>query len=261
MSTDARLNFAVEIAEAAGDLAQRLRRAPGGLEMRTKARLDFVTQADLACEQLLRQRIADAFPGDGILGEEGGFDGNSEAYWILDPIDGTTNFSRGMREWAVSVAYYDGCGLTHGVIAAPDLGILACASAGGQAHVNGEAVDLTRCQPHSAPMVALGYSAKMPLEQHLDRISRLMSAGIEHRRHGAATIGFLGVLLGWFDAYFEPQLNLWDTAAGSVLLSAAGGRISHAPIPSFVGSPAEVFAENGAIAGLSDLLKGPPSTR
>lgn len=253
MSLD-RLAFATTIAQEAGRLARELRSDPSRLNVSIKGPMDLVTAADHEVEALLRERITDAYPGAAILGEEQGRKGDGRACWILDPIDGTVNFARGMPEWAISIAYFDGDALTHGVIHAPDLGLTASAEIGGEARLNGTAIHLNQATVSLSPIVSLGYSLRGPLSGYLGRIETLLAAGIEHRRHGAATIGFLGVLAGWFDAYHEPMLNIWDAAAGLVLIEVAGGTLNHDPLDKFLVQPSGVLAQSGNINGLADLL-------
>jgi myo-inositol-1(or 4)-monophosphatase len=249
-----RLSFATTIAEEAGRLARELRADPSRLEVSIKGPMDLVTAADHEVEALLRERITGAYPGAAILGEEQGRQGDGHACWIVDPIDGTVNFARGMPEWAISIAYFDGEALTHGVIHAPDLGLTASAQIGGEARLNGTAIHLDQRDVPLSPMVALGYSPHGQLSDYLGRIETLLAEGIEHRRHGAATIGFLGVLAGWFDAYHEQVLNIWDAAAGLVLIEAAGGVSRHDPLDSFLVRPSKVLTETGKVIGLADIL-------
>lgn len=241
--SDERLKFAIEIAHEVGLLAQKMRHDPMILSTEIKGPMDLVTAADHAVEDLLRARIAEFDADAAILGEEGGLIGDTSAMWILDPIDGTVNFARGMPEWAISIAYFDGTNLTHGVIHAPDLGLTAAAIRGGKATLNGVEITFDKT-PSLSPIVALGYSPRSSLKGYFECIERLLNTGVEHRRNGAATIGFLGVLAGWFDAYFEPQLNVWDAAAGLVLVEAAGGRVRHDPFESFLNQPSDVVAQN-----------------
>lgn len=242
---DDRLQFAVNIAKEAGELAQKMRRNPQQLLTQIKGPMDLVTAADHAVEDLLRERILAFDPHATILGEETGLKGDAPAMWIIDPIDGTVNFSRGMPDWAISIAYFDGTELTHGVIHAPDLQLTAVAMKGHGTTLNGDEIRLDTPPPSLSPIVALGYSPRSSLAEYLARIEHLLDSGVEHRRHGAATIGFLGVLAGWFDAYFEPQLNVWDAAAGLVLVEAAGGSVRHDRFDSFLVRPSDVFVQNG----------------
>lgn len=248
-----RLALAVSLADEAAALARSLRSDPERLDITEKGPMDLVTAADHAVEALVRNRLAEADPAASVLGEEEGRTGAGRACWIVDPIDGTVNFARGTPDWAISIAYFDGEALTAGVIHAPDLGLTAAAARGGKARLNGVEIRLDAART-TGPIVALGYSARGSLPDYLARIEALLADGIEHRRHGAATIGFLGVLAGWFDAYHEPMLNIWDAAAGLVLIEAAGGLVHHDPLASFLERPSEVLAETGQIAGLRSLL-------
>lgn len=251
--TDDRLKAALDMAREAGDLAQSMRDSPTELKTSTKGPMDLVTSADHAVETLLRARIQVFEPSVAILGEEGGFEGKGQSIWILDPIDGTVNFSRGMPDWAVSIAYFDGREITHGVIHAPDLNITAWAKRGQGCFLNGRRIVFEDTVPQS-PIVALGHSPRSALLGYFARIESLYSTGIEHRRHGVATICFLGVLAGWFDAFHEPELNIWDVAAGLLLVEEAGGTVQHDPLADFLGKPSDVVARNRGFSGLVAVL-------
>lgn len=107
-----------------------------------------------------------------------------------------------------------------------------------------------------SPIVALGYSARGTLTDYFERIERLLDAGIEHRRHGAATICFLGVLADWFDAFYEPSLNAWDAAAGLLLVEEAGGSVSHDPLADFLLGPSDVLVHNDQSEKLAGVILG-----
>jgi myo-inositol-1(or 4)-monophosphatase len=255
--TDPRLAFAADLAREAGLLAQRLRDQPGGLEVARKGPQDFVTAADLAVERLVQDRIAEAFPRDGLLGEEGGLRaaGPGAGLWIVDPIDGTTNFLRGLADWGVSIAFAGNEGLTHGAIFLPDLDLMAIAGPYQPALLNGK---LTWVSDRSEPdqtVVALGTSEREPLTEHLARISRLRAAGCEYRRAGAATVGLMGVVAGRIEAYHEAFLNIWDAAAGLVLVRAAGGKVQHSELTHHLAAPSEVLVSNGRNGAVPRLLQ------
>ena len=250
---DDRLQTALTMAREAGSLAQEMRANPGALRTQIKGPLDLVTAADHAVEALLRKRILGFEPGVAILCEEDGLEGAGRDVWILDPIDGTVNFSRGMPDWAISIAFSDGTEITHGVIHAPDLNLTAWAIRGQGSFLNGSRIVFDDTQPQT-PIVALGYSARRPVAGYLSRIERLLEAGVEHRRHGAATICLLGVLAGWFDAFHEPALNIWDAAAGLLLIEEAGGVVVHNPLAHFLGAPSDIYARNRALPQLDEIL-------
>ncbi|WP_372573037.1 inositol monophosphatase family protein [Ruegeria jejuensis] len=253
---DTRLKFAETLARQAGQLAVDLRQHPDGLAIDTKGPQDFVTAADLAVETLIREAIADAYPDDSVLGEEGGLTGDAAACWIIDPIDGTANYMRDMPDWAVSIGYFDGADLTHGVIFAPDHRALASARTGQPARLNDAQISVSDRVDFDQSMVVLGYSQRVGLSDHLDRIGRLLESGCEYRRQGAATIGLMSVASGRVEAYYEPSLNVWDAAAGLVLVRAAGGVVEHPDLSRFLLAPGMVLAANQNAGPIADICKG-----
>ncbi|MEY8882182.1 inositol monophosphatase [Donghicola sp. XS_ASV15] len=249
-----RLGFAVSLARKAGALAQSMRDQAGGLDYTIKAPEDYATDADYAVEALIRQRIAETYPEDGVLGEEDGLQGRVNGCWIVDPIDGTINFSRGMDDWGISIGYFNGTEFELGVIFAPDKNLMASGQAGRGAFVNGKPVTFGQGHPSQTKLISIGYSDRQPMQEYTDRIARIRAAGMDHRRHGAATIGFLGVLSGWFDAYYERALNIWDAAAGLAMIKAAGGVVEHGPFDTFVKEPTRVLAHNGRIPEVGRIV-------
>jgi myo-inositol-1(or 4)-monophosphatase len=259
--TDPRLVFAANLAREAGLLAQEMRRRPGGLEITRKGPQDFVTAADLAVERLVQDRIARAFPQDGLLGEEGGLRAAAPGagLWIVDPVDGTTNFLRGLADWGVSIALAGDGGLTHGAIFLPDLDLLAVAGPGQPALLNGRPTRVSdRAEPDQT-VVALGTSEREPIADYLARLGRLRAAGCEYRRAGAATVGLMGVITGRIEAYHEAFLNIWDAAAGLVLVRAAGGLGQHGDLAAHLAAPSEVLVWNGRNGAVADLLLSRPA--
>ena len=159
-----RLTLAVSLAREAGALAHTMRASQEGLTIDAKGPQDFVTAADLAVETLIRERIAQQFPNDAILGEEGGRHGNTSSgeVWIIDPIDGTTNFMRGLPDWAVSIACANEGEIVLGVIFAPDLdlmleGLLAETPI---ARKNGAALQLATSRAATEALIAVGWSPR-----------------------------------------------------------------------------------------------------
>jgi myo-inositol-1(or 4)-monophosphatase len=222
-----RLTFAVSLAREAGALAHTMRASQEGLTIDAKGPQDFVTAADLAVETLIRERIAEQFPNDAIIGEEGGRHGNTSSgeVWIIDPIDGTTNFMRGLPDWAVSIACASEGDIVLGVIFAPDLdlmleGLLADIPI---ARKNGSALQLATSRAATEALIAVGWSPRTNFVDHAAFLAQIIAQGGEYRRSGAATIGLIGVASGWVDAYVERELNLWDAAAGIAIIRAAGG--------------------------------------
>lgn len=252
--TPSRLGFATALARKAGLLAQEMRGQAQGLAVTSKAPMDFVTDADLAVEALIRECIAQVYPEDAVLGEENGLEGDGPACWIVDPIDGTTNYARGMGDWGISIAYFDGQNFTHGAIFLPDLNIMATAEAGKGAQLNGKPVRFDGMPRGRGHLISVGYSPRTRIENYGERINRLAAAHIEHRRHGAATVGLVGILAGWFDGYHEEVLSIWDGAAGLLMVQEAGGVTIHGEMERFLTEPTEVVAHNGSIPNLYGIL-------
>lgn len=239
--SDAILRYARTLAQEAGQLARRLRAQRGADFVSTKGRSDFVTLADQNVEDYLRAAITAQFPNHGILGEEYG-GALADPLWIIDPIDGTTNYLKGLPDWGVCISVAQGGKLTHGVISCPDHGLLASAEAGKGAWLNDIRMDPAR--EGAIPLVQLGFSTRTPLAEHLNQIERLIALGADYRRSGAACVGLLSVAAGWSDVFYERHLKLWDAAAGLVLVSETGGAAHHAALPDFYHSGSAVLALN-----------------
>jgi myo-inositol-1(or 4)-monophosphatase len=110
--------------------------------------------------------------------------------------------------------------------------------------MNGQVIEVSKCIDLTKSLIVLGYSGQVGPKDHLDRIHRLLDAGCDYRKQGAATLGFVSVAAGRVEAYYEPRINVWDIAAGAVLVRSAGGVIIHPYIPDFLQTPGEVLAAN-----------------
>ena len=256
---DERLAFATDMAKEAGALARTMRRQRSADFVRTKGLQDFVTDADRAVERFIRDRVAARYPSEAVMGEEDGYTPGAGACWVVDPIDGTANYMRGMADWGISIGVAQGDAITHGVIHIPDLDMMAVAAAGQGAYVNGDPVHVSdRARPEES-MIALGRSRRADPGAYLGVIGSLTDAGIEYRRQGAAVIGLLGVAAGWTEGYYEAHLNAWDAFAGIVLVREAGGLVECAPADRFLTEGSMVMATNGLQSGLAALIEAAPS--
>ncbi|MDG4648692.1 inositol monophosphatase family protein [Roseibacterium sp. SDUM158017] len=218
------LALAERLAAEAGALLLDRWQARGRLAVTTKRAGDFVSEADRAAEDLLRAGIAEARPGDGWLGEEtGAADGNGRR-WIVDPLDGTTNFLRGIGHWAVSVALEEGGALTLGVVHDPVRGETFAARRGQGATLNGRQVAVADTKDMSAALFGTGipFGGMAHIDDHADDLARLMPACAGVRRMGAAALDLAYVATGRLDGFWERRLQPWDIAAGLVLLREAG---------------------------------------
>jgi myo-inositol-1(or 4)-monophosphatase len=222
----ARFAAAQAVAREAGALAVELRRGTdAALGVTGKGTLDFATDADLAVERLVGERLGKRF-GDGMLGEEYGMAGGgaaqAERLWVVDPIDGTFNFMHGLPVWCVSLAYVDKGEIEIGVIYNPDTDELFAARRFHGATRNGAAIRVSGSR-HAAPLVEIGCSLRRPLSDYLDLIGRTFAAGCEFRRLGSGALGLARVASGQTDGYLELHINAWDVLAGIVIVREAGG--------------------------------------
>lgn len=231
-----RYTFACQLAKEAGQMAYNYQRKliEDGLTIDIKGQQDFVSEADKETEKFIRQQLTQTFPQDGFLGEESG-EGSGQhsdeenttttGTWVVDPIDGTTNFLRKQSIWCVSIAYLVDGEPVIGAIYAPCHDELFSALHGKGAWLNEQPLKVNQGSNDVVGLVNLGYSAKMPLDTYLATMKRLLDHGIEHRRHGSAALGLAHVAAGRFDGYREDFINAWDIMAGVVILREAGADV------------------------------------
>jgi myo-inositol-1(or 4)-monophosphatase len=259
--------LAREVATAAG--RQLLSRGGRPEVVATKSSpTDVVTDADQAAEELIRQRIGSARPGDLILGEEGGetragppasSSENSRVRWIVDPIDGTVNYLYGLSDWAVSIAAEVDGTVVAGAVFAPRRDELFSAATGGGAWLETQERAPVRlaCNtgvPLEAALVAtgFGYPAGRRLVQ-AEVLLAVLPRVRDIRRGGSCAVDLCSVASGTVDAYYERGPNLWDFAAGALIAAEAGAQVTglHGGAP---GSSMTVAAAPGLLGELCDLL-------
>ena len=247
---------AAEIAREAG---ARLRAfLAQGVETEYKGDVDLVTVADRAVEKLIRTHIAETWPEHGIYGEEGTREGLERQFrWYVDPLDGTTNFAHGLPQFCVSMGLEqrtllrDGAGdgkLVAGVIYDPMRDELYCAEAGRGAFLNGKRMQVSRIPELAESLVATGFPSRKRHDNpniHFYHEFTLRSHGV--RRAGSAALDLAYVACGRYEAFWEFNLNPWDTAAGILLLEEAGGRVTDFSGGPFRLDSREVLASNGFI--------------
>ncbi|MCA3599332.1 MAG: inositol monophosphatase [Methylobacterium sp.] len=193
------------------------------LEISMKGFQDWLTIADGMVEREFRAMIAEAFPGDAVMGEEQG-GGASERLWIIDPIDGTANFARGDRQWCVSIGFVLNGRPELGLIHAPALGEMWLARRGGGATLNGQPIRAALTSDLRRSTVECGWSTRRPLEDYLGIVTRLYGAGSSVKRSASGALGVAHVANGRTDGYVETHINSWDVAAGLVIAAEAGCR-------------------------------------
>lgn len=212
---------------------------------------DLVTRYDRAAEELIVEGLKARFPDHRILAEEGGERAGDPAapLWIVDPLDGTTNFAHGLPYFAVSIACQVDGVVEVGAIVAPALGWTFAARRGAGAHQNGEVLHVSRTAALSGALLATGfpYDRRTSKENNFAQFERFQRAAQGVRRFGSAALDLCLCASGHLDGYWEMKLKPWDIAAGSLLVQEAGGRVT-----CYSGAPCdlsrgEILASNGCI--------------
>jgi len=244
------LAVGVEAALAAGRLQRKFFRS--ALAIRKKGPIDLVTEADIAVEQDVRARLARHFPTHTVLGEEAAQsapDGASPYRWIVDPIDGTTNFAHGLALFCVSIALEIDGRVEVGVIYEPIGGELFTAERGEGARLNGTRLHVTRESSLIDSLLVTGfpYSAGETRHEQLAVFTEFLAQAQAVRRLGSAALDLSYVAAGRFDAFWEQALNPWDVAAGALLVEEAGGRVTDFGGDRFNVFGRQIVASNGAL--------------
>jgi myo-inositol-1(or 4)-monophosphatase len=246
------LDFAIQTAREAGRiLAKRFGRT---IEITNKSELDLVTESDLASERLIIDRIKTYYPRHAILAEESGAtepddrDRESEWRWIIDPLDGTTNYAHGYPCFCVSIALAHHDRMELGVVYDPLRDEMFAAERGQGAALNGRRIRVSPTPALAGALLCTGFPYDVRQRSEFARhfANFIMSAqGV--RRDGAAALDLAYVAAGRFDGFWEEGLKPWDVAAGSLLIEEAGGRVSN-----YLGQPLDIYtppivASNGLV--------------
>jgi myo-inositol-1(or 4)-monophosphatase len=221
---------AAEAARAGGEVLERYWRSLPRGSISEKRKNDFVTHADKESEEVIVARIRERFPDDGFLGEEGGRrgGGGESRTWIVDPLDGTTNFIAGFPFWCVSIAARERGEIITGVVWDPLRGELYAAERGSGAFRDGERLRVTEQPGLDGAFLATGFPfrSKDRIDLYLPLFRELFLHARAIRRAGSAALDLAHVAAGVFDGFFEFKLSPWDIAAGSLLIEEAGGRVT-----------------------------------
>lgn len=222
-----RLAFAVDLAREAGRLAQAHFKARDRLTIADKGNQSLVSEADREVEALIRGRLEQAFPEDGFLGEESGTNARIAAdagVWVVDPIDGTSCFLRGIPVWCVSIAFIQGGQPRIGVVYDPNQDEMFAGMDGAGATLNGAPMRANPAPDLNGAVVGIGYSRRLgSIAPVLGAIERLVAAGATFQRNGSGALSITYVAAGRLAGYFEQHINSWDCLAGILLVREAGG--------------------------------------
>lgn len=217
-----RRDIAAHIAVAAAGRAATMR-ANGMGEATLKGAQDFLTEADGATEAFIRAELAKAFPGEPVLGEElGGTAENSGWLWVIDPIDGTSNFARGGHRWCVSIGLVRDGRAVAGVIARHRPAEVFVGAEGCGARLNGAPIAPAAGRDISRAIVEIGWSLRRPLAAYTGLVAAAMRQGIGTRSGGSGALGVVEAACGRLDGYLELHINAWDVAAALAIARAAG---------------------------------------
>jgi myo-inositol-1(or 4)-monophosphatase len=243
------LELAISIAREAGTLQRERRSEPRTIGTKSSA-IDLVTDVDEASERLILERIAAARPEDGILSEESGTrDGTNGYVWVVDPLDGTTNYAHGIPHFAVSIGIERDETREIGVVYDPIKEELFSAERGGGAFLNGEPIRVSTATELQRALLATGFAYDVHSAQvdNVEYFTRFIKRAQAVRRAGSAALDLAYLACGRFDGFWELDLHAWDVAAGYLLVEEAGGALSDltgGPPPR---SGAEIVGSNGPL--------------
>ncbi|MDX2220989.1 MAG: inositol monophosphatase family protein [Burkholderiales bacterium] len=222
------LNIAVKAARRAGSVINRASFDIDKLTITRKQHNDFVTEVDQAAEQAVIRTIAEAYPDHAFLAEESGQTGTSEHVWIIDPLDGTTNFLHGLPQYCVSIALQSKGVLTHAVVFDPNRNELFTATKGAGAFLNERRIRVSKRIKMEEALIGTGFPFRQnsDIDEYLKAFKAvaLNSAGL--RRPGSAALDLAYVACGRYDGFWEMGLSPWDMAAGALLVREAGGLVT-----------------------------------
>jgi len=254
-----RLTLAKAIGVEAGEIL--LEFAAKGVREQSKGRVDFVTDADHAAEDFLIEKISKAYPNDAIIAEEGGGALSRDGFgWVVDPLDGTTNFMHGVPHYAVSVGIAFAGIPVGGAIIDPSRGEVFSSARGQGAFLGEKKISTSDRQELKDALLATGfpYDRRPRVDELMARVKRALLNAHGIRRAGAAALDLCWLACGRYDGFFEQTLNSWDTCAGVSLIWEAGGTVTDYEGDTYTLLAPSLVASNGHFHGelLSTVVEG-----
>ena len=246
------LNIAVKAARRAGGIINRASRDVEQIKVSAKRDKDFVTEVDKAAEEAIIGVLKAAYPDHAILAEESGASGDSDYVWIIDPLDGTTNFIHGFPQYCVSIALAHKGLLTHAVVYDPTRNELFTAVKGGGAYLNDRRIRVSRRVKLNEVLLGTGFPFRYfeHVDAYLGIFRDMMHKTAGVRRPGAAALDLAWVAAGRIDGFWELGLSPWDMAGGALLITEAGGLVgdlsgeqNYLETGNIVGGNPKVFAQ------------------
>lgn len=226
------MTIGVRAVRKAGNMIARYYQRLDELTIEQKGVNDFVTQVDREAERMIIETITESYPEHGFLGEEGvakAAKPNADATWIIDPIDGTTNFTRGYPDFVVSLACREGDDITHGIIYHPLTQELFTASNGSGAQLDGRRIRVSQQRGLKGSMITAPFTDRptnTSQDQQLAIVQHLLTERANLRRSGSAALNLAYVACGRLDVFWGENLKTWDIAAGELLVREAGGYVT-----------------------------------
>ncbi len=221
------LNTAVKAARRAGSIINRASQNIDMLKVEHKSYNDFVSEVDKASESAILEILLDAYPDHAIMAEESGAKGESEYEWIIDPLDGTTNFLHGVPQYAISIALAHKGTVTQAVVYDPVHNDLYTATRGSGAFLNDRRIRVSKRTRLEEALIGTGFPFRdfSHLEPYIAIFRELVQKTSGLRRPGSASLDLASVAAGRFDGFWEFGLSPWDIAAGTLLVTEAGGLV------------------------------------
>lgn len=245
------MNTAIKAARAAARVMTRAWDRGQHLQIREKTRNDFVSEIDLQAEQTIVQILRQAYPDHGILAEEGGHQAGDEFVWVIDPLDGTTNYLHGVPHFSISIALRHRGRLEQGLIYDPMRDELFTASRGQGALLNDRRIRVTDRPDLQGALLGTGipFREEHNLQAYLQTLAVLIQDTAGVRRPGSAALDLAYVAAGRFDGFWEMRLREWDLAAGVLLVQEAGGMVTD------LRGGTDVFTTGDIVAGNAKIVK------
>ena len=252
------LNTAVKAARKAGSIITRASFDLDKLTVRRKQQNDFVSEVDHAAEEAIIGVLHEAYPDHGFLGEESGYkDRDAEYLWVIDPLDGTTNFLHGLPQYCVSIGLLHKGVPTQAVVFDPNRNELFTATKGVGAYLNDRRIRVSKTDKIENALVGTGFPFKQigDVDDYLRMLKNVMKTCSGVRRPGAAALDLAWVACGRMDAFWERGLSPWDMAAGALLIREAGGLVADLEGGEGFLDKGQIVAANGKIfAAMLNLL-------
>jgi myo-inositol-1(or 4)-monophosphatase len=223
------LNIAIRAARTAGNIIAKGFENQTDMQIEAKGDNDYVTSVDKEAERAIIYKIKQSYPEHSFVGEEGGVvEGDNDFKWIIDPLDGTTNFIKGIPHFAVSIALMHKGRLDQGVVFDPIRGELFTASRGAGAQLNGFRIRASKAKELSQTILATSFpfKNKVNLPQYQEGFNKIFMQAGDIRRSGSAALDLAYVAAGRYDGYWERGIKPWDIAAGELMVRESGGLVT-----------------------------------